>query len=317
MIFNEKILSVSSIHQTDETYRITTTLRIEDLCQNIKWAGLINPPILMEKATGPIIICGFRRIRACLELGIEEIKTRIVNPENQSVQCALLAVVDNISQRRLNLIEQSRALHLLAAFTKTSELQEIAASIGLPWQPSLVHKIKQLCFLPQSIQVLVISGDIGLKMALKLGTLPSEAGARMVQLFCDLQLGLNKQQEIYTLVTEIAQREDLSIEDVLTDDLFRKTLKNEKLDRPQKGRRIRDFLKKKRFPNLMKAESKFREDVTKLKLGNHMKLIPPADFEGSLYSLNLKFRNLAELEECRGTLDRILEAPELKDILER
>ena len=317
MIYNEQILSVSSINQTDETYRITTAVEIEDLCRSIKWAGLINPPILVEKDAQMVIICGFRRISACQTLGFKEIKTKILDPGTESAQCAMIAVADNIFQRQLNLIEQSRALHRLTSSMEESKLQKAAINIGLPWQTNLIQKIKQLYFLPLPIQTFVISGAIGLKMALELGSVSTEAGIQLAEMFNDLKLNLNKQHEIYTFVTEIARREDLSVEDILGDGFFKDTVENENLDRPRKGSLIRNYLKKRRYPNLAKAENEFQQHVKKLKMGNHVKLIPPSDFEGSTYTLNLKFRNAAELEDRRDTLNHILKTPDLKAILKR
>ncbi len=317
MIYNEQILSVSSINQTDETYRITTAVEVEDVCRSIKWAGLINPPILLEKDARLIIICGFRRINACRKLGLKKINARVLSPGTEPAQCARIAVADNIFQRQLNLIEQSRALHLLASCMEGSKLQQTALNVGLPWQPKLIQKIKQLYFLPQPIQAFVISGAIGLKMALELGSVSTEAGIQLSEMFNDLKLNLNKQREIYTLVTEIARREDLSIEAVLEDDFFKNTMVTENLDRPRKGSLIRNYLKEKRFPNLVTAGNKFQKHVKKLKLGNHIKLIPPSDFEGSTYTLNLKFRNFDELENRRNTLNHLLKSPNLKAILKR
>ncbi len=317
MIFNEQTLSVSSINQTDETYRITTAVEVVDLCQSIKWAGLINPPILVEKDAQLVIICGFRRISACRTLGLAEIKFKILDSTTEPVQCARIAVADNISQRHLNLIEQSRVLHLFGLFMDEPQLQKTASDFGLPGQSALVHKIKQLYHLPHPIQKFLISGVIGLPMALALGSVSTETGIQFAEMFNDLKLGLNKQREVYTLITEIAMREDLPIEAVLQDAFISDTIKNEKLDVPRKVSIVRKYLKTRRFPNLSQAEKEFQQHVKKLKLGNHVKLIPPSDFEGSWYTLNLKFRDLAELKNRRNTLNHILKDPDLKSILKR
>ncbi len=317
MIYNEQILSVSSINQTDETYRITTAVEVEDLCRSIKWAGLINPPVLVEKDAKLITISGFRRISACQTLRFKEIKAKILDSGAEPAQRAMIAVADNVFERQLNLVEQSRALHLLASCMQESGLQQTALNVGLPWQPKLIQKIKQLYFLPQPIQTFVISGAIGLKMALELGSVSAAAGIQLAEMFNDLKLNLNKQHEIYTFVTEIAAREDLSVEAVLVNDFIKDTMENENLDRPRKGSLIRNYLKKRRFPHLTKARNEFQQHVKKLKLGNHIKLIPPSDFEGSTYTLNLEFRDVAELEDRRDTLNHILKTPDLKAILKR
>ena len=119
-----------------------------------------------------------------------------------------------------------------------------------------------------------------------------------------------------TLVDEIARREDSSIWQVLKDPRLQKIIDDQELDRSQKGHQIRAFLRKQRFPQLSAAEKNYKTHCRQLKLGNDIKLIPPKDFEGTTYTLNLNFRNLADLLELRNKLDQLIVHPSFEKIIE-
>jgi hypothetical protein len=154
-------------------------------------------------------------------------------------------------------------------------------------------------------------------MALELGRLQLEAGECLAKLFQTLTLSLNKQREILSLVKEISLREDISILKVLENDILQKILTNKNLDRNQKIREIRIYLKQRRFPVITAAEKEFEKHVKKLKLGSGTILIPPDNFEGTTYILKLFFKNLIELKDRKASFDALIKNPSLNKILDR
>ena len=62
MKFREDIVcrsfDLASIDLEDNTFRITTDTRTEDLILSIKGVGLLNPPIVKKKTSGFQIISG-------------------------------------------------------------------------------------------------------------------------------------------------------------------------------------------------------------------------------------------------------------------
>ncbi|MEE8551915.1 MAG: hypothetical protein V3S72_01315, partial [Desulfobacterales bacterium] len=223
-------------------------------------------------------------------------------------------ITDNAFQRPLNLIEKSRSINMLSGFFKDdSSLAKELSTVGLPENLSIINKIKNLCHLSQPIQDGILSNTISLSMALELVRLAQSAGEDFVKLFGLLKLSLNKQREIITLINEIAHRDNISIQKVLQS--LQKILNDENLDRNQKTRKIRIYLKQRRFPAITSAEQAFEKHVNKLKLGKGSKLIPPKNFEGTNYALSLYFNSLNELKEHKATLDKIVQDPGLAAIL--
>ncbi|MGD8893686.1 MAG: ParB N-terminal domain-containing protein [Desulfobacterales bacterium] len=318
MRFKQKIIKVSLIDFNDDSFRITTRKNIDDLMASIDHVGMLNPPLLIEKKSRYKIVCGFRRTEACRRLGWDDLEARILDSDAKRIECIKYAITDNSLQRPLNLIEQSTSIHLLYGFFKDVKLLgKLLSIMGLPANPSIIKKIKKLYHLPKFVQSGILSNTISLAMALELGRLQLEVGECFAKLFQTLTLSLNKQREILRLVKEISLREDISMLKVIENDDLQKILTNKNLDRNQKIREIRVYLKQRRFPVITTAEKEFEKHVKKLKLGSQVKLIPPDNFEGTTYTLKLFFKNLIEFKERKANVDALIKNPSLSKILDR
>jgi ParB family chromosome partitioning protein len=313
-----KSVPLSQINLEDDTFRITTRIDVNDLIGSIRHEGLINPPLLAKRSFRFTIVSGFRRIVACRHLGKKKIVARILDPGLSSLECLRWAIADNSLQRSLNLIETSRCLQKLSSFLNNSkQLAETASHFGLPANLSIINKIKTLCLLPGPVQNSILADTVSLSTGIELGSLEPENGIAFAQLFDQLKISLNKQREIIMLVKEIARREKSSIKDVLEDSHLKEIMHNKKLDRSQKSRKIRYHLRQIRFPRISKTEQNFESHLKRLKLGKNIKLIPPKEFESATYVLNLTFSNLSEFNELRTQIEKLIQHPSFKKILER
>lgn len=310
-------IPLSQIDLQNDDFRITTREDLDELSASIQHAGLISPPVLIKQTCGFTIVSGFRRIAACRKLAWQEIIARILEPELSHPACLRLAIAANALERPLNLIETSRAYHKLSVLSNShKELAATASSCGLPTNPSIIDKIKNLCLLPLPIQNSILNDTISLTMATDLARHTPDTALDFARLFEQLKLSLNKQKEIMTLISEIARREDTSIRRVLARETFQQILTDEDLDRGQKGRKIRSFLRQRRFPRIVKVEQNYHAHLKKLKLNPDIKLIPPKEFEGTTYTLNLNFTNLAHLKMLQSMLDKMIQHPSFAKIVE-
>jgi len=316
MRFENKIVSLSSLDLSDHTFRITTDRSVVELTESLNSLGLIHPPLLMEKGRMFTVLSGFRRIQAGQDLGWPDLPARVADPGTEKTECALVAIADNALQRQLNLIEVSRALNLLAKFFHTPEmLAKTAASLALPGNLAVIRKIQKLCRLPQSVQELIVAETVSLSMALDLEKISHEACIAYAEIFSKLRLSLSKQREIFTLVKEIAMREDKDNLAILAEAEISRILSDENLNHTQKTQKIRFYLKQRRFPVLVEAKGKFEDFKRKLSLGNNFQLIPPPDFEGNQYAIRLNFDNLDELKSHRSALTGLIEHNHFNKIL--
>jgi ParB family chromosome partitioning protein len=306
MRFRVKTVELSSISKKDNTFRITTKNNIDDLANSIHKVGIVNLPLLMESAGNYIVVCGFRRIKAYRHLGWHSVKAKILDSDTKKLECIKFAITDNAFQRPLNLIEKSRALNLLAI-----------SPLGLNESHSSVDRIKTLCHFPPALQKSILSNTISLTVALELGKLPGDSLEGFVKLFDHLKMSLNKQREIFTFVKEIALRDDIPMPRLLEDKHVQEILHRDDLDRNQKIRKIRIFLKQLRYPVLTKVEETVEKHKLNLKLGKGAKFIPPDFFEATTFTLQFSFKNIDELKTHQAAFDAIIKNPALKKILNR
>jgi len=142
----------------------------------------------------------------------------------------------------------------------------------------------------------------------------TDIAVEFADVFEQLNLSLNKQKEMVTLVSEIAHRQDISIRQVLSQESLKSIINDEDLDRGQKGRQLRLFLRQWRFPRIVDAERYYNIQLKKLKLGRDIKLIPPKDFEGTAFTLTLNFTSLGHLKTLQSILDKVMRHPNCKKI---
>ncbi len=310
-------VTIADIDSEDKTFQITTKRSLSDLNDSINQVGLITPPILKQVNSKYIIISGFRRIAAFRDLGLSLIKAKVIDQRVDDFENIKIAIADNSMQRPLNLIEQSKSIKMLWPFKDTIDLAKTAAMLGLPEGEPYIKKIRKICDFIPIIQKCIIKGSISMPVALELGRLKKDEGSIFAKLFNDLKLGTNKQREILTLIKEISLREDVPIVKIIEQDRLGGILNNEEIERNQKVNKIIQYLRNRRFPSLTNVENEFEKHVKKLSLNNHVKLTPPNSFEGNTFSLNIRFKNLKDLEDRKADFDKVVKSDSIRKILQR
>jgi len=300
------------------------------------------------------IVCGFKRVAACKKAGFTNIEARVVSGKDSpeiNRNCLLLSIADNAVKRQLNPIEQSKAVVKLLQFSsnhhgkllpsvkdiclskqenlcstlsdkdyyinKKSVFSELSKLLNISKNYSYFEKLITLSELPSKIHELILNDTITMTIALELSMFEKIIILLFADYFTKLKLSLNKQREFITMVQEISKRDNISVIDILNDKFLVDLRDNDKLDGNMRTGKIRLYLKKRRFPAISHAEDLFKEHLKKLKLGNNAKLVPPKNFEGTVYSLNLTFNNIKQIEEHKLLMERLCQNKSLSKILER
>lgn len=308
---------LDDIDPADTTFRITTQTELDNLVLSIQKLGLMHAPVLKCQPPGYVIVCGFRRIAACLKIGWTQVPAKVLGKNFGFFEMVWLAVADNALQRPLNLIETSRALKLfMDADVEKEVLAEAAAALGVPLSPSIVPKITKICDLPLPIQEGILANVIDLSMALELDRFNPEDGQALLRLFDHLKVGLNRQRELLLMLEEISLREEIPIQQLMAEKPLNHILENTEIDRSVKRQKVRTYLRRRRFPMISKAETQYKAFVKQLNLGRNINLIPPKDFEGMTYSMTIRFDNQKELKNLKEKLEEIIHHPGLGKILD-
>lgn len=308
---------LAEVDSADTTFRISTRTELDHLILSIQKLGLMHAPVLKAKPPGYVIVCGFRRIAACRNLGWTRIPARVLRKNFGFFETAQLAIADNALQRQLNLIETSRALKLLKGVsTEKESLMAAAAELGLPLSPAIVPKLTKICDLSLPIQKGILAGVIDLSMALALDRFNPEDGQALLGLFDHLKLGLNRQRELLLLLEEISKREEIPIRQLMAEKSLNHIFKNTEIDRSNKRQQVRTYLRRRRFPMISEAETRYKTFVKQLKLGPNINLTPPKDFEGMTYMMTIRFDTQKELNNLKDKLEKIIHHPGLDKILD-
>jgi ParB family chromosome partitioning protein len=318
MRFNEQSLPLKSLQLEDTVYRITTSAAIDKLKNSIAALGVLDLPILRKLAGGYQIVAGFRRIDACRLLGRSDLRTRVLPTDTDDFTCVRLAIADNSLQRPLNLIETARALNLLAGVAADeTDLSRQAAGLALPDNPALMRKIMSLTSLPAGLQTRLAAGELAMAMALELKRLDSATAESLGSLFADLKLGLNRQRELFSLLTEIARREEITLSELLNEPALRNLLSAPEIDRSQKAGQLRSLLRRRRYPVMSAATAGFQDLVRHLNLGPGVQLVPPGNFEGTTYTLAITFDRLDQLRDRSLQIENLLHSQTLNAFFEK
>ena len=316
--YNDRTVSIPEIDTSDDTCRLSLRTDPAPLIASIRHVGLINPPILWQRQDLKYkIVCGFCRVMACKELGWHEIKVRVLRGSPTELDLLKLAILDNRSHRQLSVVEQAHGIQKLSPHVpRRNRLQILSSLLGFPQNQKVFKKIEALSRLPGAVQAGVMDEIVSFEAAVDLSEFSDEDVLSFFNFFKVLKLSQNKQREVITLVQEIAIREDLQPIDVLQSKEVKRILNRRKLNRNEKGSKVRAHLKQRRFPALVKAEERFSKELKALKLSEHLHMTPPPYFETGLYTLRMTFRNMKDFEDRRRTLDAMAKKPALKRLLE-
>ena len=126
----------------------------------------------------------------------------------------------------------------------------------------------------------------------------------MKELFDQLKLSVSYRREFTELLNDIARRDNTTPEEIIAREEIWE-LRQKDLPRNQRITRIKQQLRKWRYPRLTKAEVDFARAVAKLKLPNYIKITPPQNFEGDFVSIEVKVKSEEELGKAIKELDGI------------
>jgi len=314
--YDQRTVILSEVDTTDHTFCLSLRIDVGSLVDSIHVLGLINPPILRRNNDRSYtILCGFRRVKACRLLKWPKIEARVVAANYSEAQLLELVIQDNTSHRSLNLIEQARGTQKLLSLRPTIDLGTLASLFGFPANKNIFQKIMALVELPEAVQEGLLDQKISFEAAVDLSGFSINDTMGLFDLLKGLKLSQNKQKEIITMAREIAIREDLQVLDVIQSPAVQTVLAGDELNRNEKATNIRNYLRKRRFPRLAKAEKSFFEDINQLKLNNYLHITPPANFEGRSYVLRMAFKDLKDLRKRRQELDALIQNPAMAKLL--
>jgi hypothetical protein len=140
------------------------------------------------------------------------------------------------------------------------------------------------------------------------------------QVFMDfvegLKIGENHVRDLLDWLHEIRLRDGNGLATTLGGRIFQEIMTDPRLGRNDKLKRIKEELRRLRFPRLSHIEAEITKRIRALKLGAETQMAGPPGLEGGFLTVHLKAANHAELKRLIAGLAEAVERAEVKEIFE-
>lgn len=130
---------------------------MQELAASIKEHGVFQPIIVKKSIKGYEIIAGERRVRASKLAGLEKIPAIVRNLSDELMM--EIALLENLQRENLSCIEEATAYKSMITSLELTQ-EELAVKVGK--SRSHITNMLGLLRLPQSVQELVIKGDLSM-----------------------------------------------------------------------------------------------------------------------------------------------------------
>ena len=325
---NPKILCLNQIDSEDCFFQTSLTWPpIDELAQSIAEYGVLSPLRIQRKTSVKLrIISGFRRYKAAMEAGLEEIPCLIVN-ENDLLIIFRGALADNLASRPLHLLEKATAIRKLRCNFQLSEkvlLEEYLPLLGIPADRFHLEHYQNLSALPKSLKK-AITECLAPETALKISRWTSQEQEFFVGLVAKFRPSKSRQRHLFTLLDEVRalQRSTASAQqDKVSAVTIWKTCGGADIEQKEhypladRYAQAVDQLLKLRFPHLSEYQEKYRSLKEKLKLPPQVQLQVPSNFEGNKIRISFSARRTEEFRNLVKKLEEISSSENLRKIFD-
>ena len=177
---------------------------LDELKKSILQNGLIQPITVRRKEKDKFeLISGERRLRACKEIGFNEVPAYIIHVETKEAMLAL-SLIENIQREKLNPIEIAGAYKRLMDECNLSQ-EEIAERVGKD-RTTITNSIR-LLKLPDRIQQSLIKDEISAGHARALINLPNNLiQLEILDKILSQNLSVRKVEALVRKVTEFRNK---------------------------------------------------------------------------------------------------------------
>ena len=283
----------------------------DTLLQSFHRTGIIHPPILLAKEDGSFdILCGFKRLQFLLANAQMESVGCLVFAKNTGARVLLDALLtDQIFFHPLSLVEKARFIEICTRFLNSQDIVSLYLErLQLRKKTSTINELTNILQQHPLIIAEIHGGRLQEKMAMELLRLPESSDRlALVQLFSDLSMGEGKQKRFFSLIRDLAFRQNIPISHYLELQEISNIVKHPVLNETQKIQRLSIHLQHQLSPTYTEAEEDFARQVRALRLSPKCAISHSPSFEKDDIILSISFGNFT---------DCVLMAPKINKLLQ-
>ena len=136
----------------------------------------------------------------------------------------------------------------------------------------------------------------------------------LLELTQTLKLGENHFRDFLDWLEEISLRDGISLGAILKGETFSRLLSDPRLGRSDKLKRVKEELRRLRFPRLSQIEKEIEEKIRALKLSPKIQISAPPGLEGGSLTIQMRMTRYDELRRLVEELSAALEKKEMEGI---
>lgn len=310
-------LDINEIDLRNDKFLFSFPEESNELLESIKRTGLLNAPLLHLNH----VICGRRRILACKKLGIRKINAGILNSNSSELDLFILAIEDNSTNRKFNIIEKSAIINKLLNVFKTPKKVLVAKYLpflGVPADIRYINKYIWIDNLKRTLKMELLEKNVSLSTLNIISDWPEDKKKKTLEIVMSFGFGNNKVSDILNLLNEISLRDNSAPSLMYNSEACNKICNNPNLSLYQKGERFRALLFQKRYPNYSEFKGKLKNLTKKLALSENIKidLDNLLTMEDERISFNIQCKSKKDLGKTISKLEKLKNSEELQQLLD-
>lgn len=307
-----QFLPISTLNIADDSFRISVAPQLDVLKASIKAVGIIQPIIVRHTMDGAYqVIAGYKRVLASQALGRQTIPSLVYEHTDLSVlQAFLLNLHDNLSVRKLNIIEMSSALSRMSSVYGVQEDELVRKYLPLmSEEPSykVLHQLLSLSQCSGPMQELIIEKQYALSTAARIAEFSPTTQDALMQVLGQINATTAKLNELLTMIREIGARDAISVEEVLQRYQLLTIVANPAASQSSKVNALRQTLRGLRLPKLTQRKQQFAGFIQELALPDSAKVSTDPYFEKGKLKLECQFEQPEELEQVINHIQKAFE----------
>ncbi len=282
----------------------------DTLLHSFKQIGVIHKPILLANKTGALeILCGFKRLQYFLNRENAKVVECLIVPEDTEISTILeILLADQSHCHPLSLAEKGRFVEICSRYFSHQEI--VATYLEKLQVRRNISSISLLLLLLQQDPLIITethAGRLQEKMVSEVLRLPEKSDRlAFVKFFKDLSMGDGKQKKFFTLIRDLAFRQNSTIADYLSSPAIASITNHPVLNTPQKIQHLNTLLQHQLNPHSTMAEENFLYQVQTLRLPPRCSIAHSLSFENDNVTLSISFNSLDECAHVAKNISALL-----------
>jgi hypothetical protein len=252
-------------------------------------------------------VTGYRRLTACKALEWPEIPCLDISSASLSaLELLLLSFHDNLATRELNPIEKGMFIKRASCFfSKDKIIQDYMPLLGLPCHDSVLQIFLRMDEWTETQCRGIMDKKVSLQTMTALMEMDIASRSSIFNWIIELNLNFNQQLQFIEFINDISIQLNSNNARFLEEADFFDTLKDTKMNKPQKAKVILEKLRLMRYPRLVRVEKEFQQQIHKLNLPKFARILHSPGFEDVHCHLTIDFKNGWELKQRMLALSQL------------